>query len=93
MTTIFQRMEQELVQYYDQAPSISIEEERKLESQSRIRGSVGGVNGIIEINKAVAEGSMTEEAGEAILRSIYGIDLETAARMVEPGERSSFNEE
>ena len=93
LTTIFQRMEQELVQYYDQAPSISIEEERKLESQSRIRGSVGGVNGIIEINKAVAEGSMTEEAGEAILRSIYGIDLETAARMVEPGERSSFNEE
>ena len=85
LTTIFERMDQELVKFYDNSPTISIEEERKLEAQSKIRGSVGGVNGIIEINKAVAEGSMTEEAGEAILRSIYGIDLETAARMVEPG--------
>ncbi|MAB40587.1 MAG: hypothetical protein CL525_16015, partial [Aequorivita sp.] len=85
LTTIFERMDQELVRFYDNAPTISIEDERKLEAQSRIRGSVGGVNGIIEINKAVAEGSMTEEAGEAILRSIYGIDLQTAAAMVEPG--------
>ena len=85
LTTIFERMDQELVRFYDNSPTISIEDERKLEAQSRIRGSVGGVNGIIEINKAVAEGSMTEEAGEAILRSIYGIDLQTAAAMVEPG--------
>ena len=89
LTTIFERMEQELVKFYDNAPSISIEDERKLEAQSRIRGSVGGVNGIIEINKAVAEGSMTEDAGEAILRSIYGIDLATAAAMVEPGTTSA----
>ena len=85
LTTIFEKMDQELVKYYDNAPTISIEEERKLEAQSKIRGSVGGVNGIIEINKAVSEGSMTEEAGESILRSIYGIDLQTAAAMVEPG--------
>jgi len=82
---IFARMEEGLISFYDQAPSISIEEERKLEAQSKIRGSVGGVQGIIEINKAVAEGAMTEEAGETILQSIYGIDFATAAKMVESG--------
>ena len=85
LNVIFAKMEAELVKFYDNAPSISIEEERKLEAQSRIRGSVGGVNGIIEINKAVSDGSMTEDAGESILQSIYGIDLETASRMIEAG--------
>lgn len=85
LNVIFARMEEGLISFYDQAPSISIEEERKLEAQSKIRGSVGGVQGIIEINKAVAEGAMTEEAGETILQSIYGIDFETAAKMVEAG--------
>jgi len=83
---IFATLDAELVKYFDNAPSISIEDEQKLESQSKIRGSVGGVQGIIEINKAVAEGSMSEQAGETILESIYGIDLNTAQKMVEKGQ-------
>ena len=85
LPVIFETMNEKMSVLFDESPTISIEDERKAESQAKIRGSVGGVNGIIEINKAVSAGEMSEAAGEQILRSIYRIGLEEASRMVEKG--------
>ncbi len=54
------------------------------ESKAKLRGTVGGVTGIININQAVASGQMTERAAEAMLVEIYGFDPEQAARLIEP---------
>ena len=82
---IFEKMNEGMNYLFDEAPTISIDEERRSEAQARIRGSVGGVQGIIEINKAVAAGEMSESAGETILISIYGVDEATAREMVQSG--------
>lgn len=83
LTTIFADLEKALEVYLDEGPVISIAEEQALEAQAKIRGSVGGVQGIIAINRAVSAGEMTEEAAETILQNIYGIGVEEAARMVD----------
>jgi len=86
LPVIFEKLDEKLSTLFDEAPTISIEDERKAEAQSKIRGSVGGVQGIIQINQAVSNGEMSEAAGEQILQSIYGISLEDAGKMVEKGD-------
>lgn len=43
------------------------------EAKAKLKGSVGGVQGILEIQKQVSEGITTYDAGLAILDLIYGI--------------------
>lgn len=54
------------------------------ESKAKLRGTVGGVSGIIQINQAVGRGEMTEAAAEAMLIEIYGFDEAQAAKLIEP---------
>ena len=54
------------------------------ESKAKLRGTVGGVTGIISINQAVGKGEMTEAAAEAMLTEIYGFSEEQAAKLIEP---------
>lgn len=91
LNEIFAKLDEKLRVLFDDAPTISIEDERRAEAQAKIRGSVGGVQGIIQINQAVSNGEMSESAGEQILQSIYGISLEDAAKMVERGSGAVGN--
>lgn len=51
--------------------------------QAKLRGSVGGVTGLVSVAQAVAEGTMTEAAAETILKEIYGLDPTIASRIVD----------
>lgn len=53
-------------------------EQLKLESQAQLRGSVGGVQGILEVQKSVSEGLTTLDSAIAILTEIYGFDEKQA---------------
>jgi len=55
------------------------------EARAKLKGTVGGVDGIISINQAVFAGEMAEAAGEALLVQIYGFEPEIAASMIEKG--------
>ena len=53
------------------------------EAKAKLKGTVGGVQGIIQINQAVADGNMTESSAERLLMEIYGFDTETAQSLIE----------
>jgi hypothetical protein len=52
------------------------------EAKAKLKGSVGGVQGILEIQTQVAEGITTYDAGIAILDIIYGIDSVASKRIL-----------
>jgi hypothetical protein len=55
---------------------------KKLESQSVLRGSVGGVQALIQLQQSVSSGTSTVDAAVSIIEEIYGIEKTTAARML-----------
>lgn len=57
------------------------------EAKAKLKGTVGGVQGIIEINKAVGEGMMSESSAELLLMEIYGFDSSIAGKLIEPSQR------
>jgi hypothetical protein len=53
------------------------------ESQAKLRGTVGGVEGIVKITQAVAQRTMTESAAERLLVNIYGFSAELARQIID----------
>jgi hypothetical protein len=53
-----------------------------LNAQLNLRGTVGGLNGIIDLNRAVADGNMTRETAVNTLVSYYGYDRSVANSMI-----------
>jgi hypothetical protein len=53
-----------------------------LANQAKLRGSVGGVTGIIAIIAAVSIGQMTKESAIKILIEIYGLSEIAATAMI-----------
>ena len=51
-------------------------------AQANLRGSVGGVQGILSIQASVAEGKTTKESAIETIVQIYGFPQETAEKMV-----------
>lgn len=51
-------------------------------AQINLRGTVGGLNGVIDLNRAVSDGSMTRDAAIATLITYYGYDSTTANNMI-----------
>jgi hypothetical protein len=51
-------------------------------AQAELKGSVGGVQGILSIQQAVSQGFTTIDAGAAILELIYGISPIEARRIL-----------
>jgi len=51
-------------------------------AQAELKGSVGGVQGILSIQASVAQGITTIDSGSAILELIYGIPPVVARRML-----------
>jgi len=53
------------------------------EAKAKLRGSVGGVTGILSIAAQVSEGTISLDGGVAILETIFGIDREAGIRMLQ----------
>jgi hypothetical protein len=51
-------------------------------AQAELKGSVGGVQGILSIQTSVSQGITTIDSGSAILELIYGIPADMARRML-----------
>jgi len=56
--------------------------QKQAEAQANLKGSVGGVQGIIAIQQAVAAGTSDLEASVALLKEIYGFDEATSRKMI-----------
>ncbi len=54
-----------------------------LEAQAKLKGTVGGVQGLISVNQSVAEGVMSEESAELLLIEVYGFAPEVARKLIE----------
>ena len=53
-----------------------------IESQAALRGSVGGVQGILEIQQSVSQQLTDYASGVAILVNIFGFDEQTAREVL-----------
>lgn len=62
----------------DQEEDLGVQEK----AQAELKGSVGGVQGILSIQASVSQGVTTIDAGAAILELIYGISPIEARRML-----------
>lgn len=56
--------------------------ELRLKSQAELKGSVGGVSALVELQKSVSEGFTERESAIEIIKEIYGIDGELAEKMI-----------
>lgn len=56
--------------------------DKNAEAQAILRGSVGGVTALLEVQKSVAQGLTDLESGVAIIVEIYGIPEEKARKML-----------
>ena len=66
--------------------------DKEAEARAQLRGSVGGVQGIIQIQQAVAGGLADRGSAVALLELIYGFTNEDARRLlgnVQEGEQST----
>lgn len=54
----------------------------QMEAQANLRGSVGGVQGILSIQEAVASGTTSRSAAIAILGEIYGFEPDVAGSIL-----------
>jgi hypothetical protein len=52
------------------------------EAKAKLKGTVGGVEGIIAVNQAIFEGTMSPEAGKVLLVEIYGFTPKVADQLV-----------
>lgn len=57
-------------------------ETKRQEAQATLRGSVGGVTALIALQQSVSQGYTQIPAAIEIIKNIYGIDEETAKKMI-----------
>jgi hypothetical protein len=75
--------EEIVLKTYDEVDTIKEEDLGVQEkAQAELKGSVGGVQGILSIQQSVSQGFTTIDSGSAILELIYGIDPVQARRML-----------
>jgi len=55
---------------------------QRAEAQANLKGTVGGVQGILQIQQSVAQGITKREAAISLLETIYGFDTDTANRLL-----------
>ena len=56
--------------------------EEELKAQAALKGSVGGVQGILELQKAVASGSSDKDSAVSILELVYGFSRSEAEEII-----------
>lgn len=72
----------------DSRTALSTNIDVEAEARAKLKGTVGGVQGIIDISSSVASGIMTETAAIAILKFIYGFDDAAAKSMIDVPDAS-----
>ena len=60
----------------------SAAEQANAQAQANLRGSVGGVQGILELQGSVTMGTTSRESAITILMQIYGFDEQTAEEIL-----------
>jgi hypothetical protein len=66
----------------------------RIESQARLKGTVGGVQGVLAIQQSVSQGTTQYESGVEILKDIYGYSDERARKILgEPIQQFDENDE
>ena len=60
----------------------------QLKAQANLKGSVGGVQGIIQIQQSVSQGLSTTESALSVLELIYGFTNEDARRLLGNPEKT-----
>lgn len=68
--------------FVDQQPEGEESDADTLSNQAKLRGSVGGVTGIVSIISAVSMGQMPVESAVSILEEIYGLSEDIAKEMI-----------
>lgn len=72
--------------------STDVGDELRLKSQAELKGSVGGVSALIELQKSVSEGFTERESAIEIIKEIYGISADLAEKMIgEPKDITNDN--
>ena len=56
--------------------------EETQKAQANLRGTVGGVQGILDIQSSVSKGITDKDAAINLLIQIYGFDAESAEKMI-----------
>lgn len=62
----------------DNVEQNAVAEQANVEAQANLRGSVGGVQGILELQRSVQDGITSRESAIVVLMQIYGFDEQTA---------------
>ena len=57
-------------------------DQKRLEAQANLKGTVGGVQGILEIQRSVSTGITQRDAAIALLVEIYGFNNEQASNII-----------
>jgi hypothetical protein len=60
----------------------SEDDDIKKKAQAALKGSVGGVTALLEIQKSVTDGATDRDSALTIIEEIFGIDRELAGRML-----------
>ncbi|QWT88106.1 hypothetical protein KBP46_09890 [Chryseobacterium sp. PCH239] len=72
--------------------STDVGDELRLKSQAELKGSVGGVSALIELQKSVSEGFTERESAIEIIKEIYGISADLAEKMIgQPKDKTDDN--
>ena len=68
-------------------------EDVNAEAQANLRGSIGGVQGLIEIQQSVEAGTTSRSSAQATLELIYGFTPEEAERLLGDVQEDNDNDE
>jgi hypothetical protein len=70
--------------FKEQQPEGEEKDADTLANQAKLRGSVGGVTGIVSILAGVSDNSIARDSAISILEEIYGLSNEAAIAMIGP---------
>ena len=62
------------------------------EAKAKLRGTVGGVQGILQINEAVQKGTMEKDSAITLLIEIYGFEKSVALQLVKEPNKKKLTE-
>ena len=67
---------------YKQSDDTQSLDDKIANAQVQLRGTVGGIEGLVNINTSVSQGLLDRNTAIAIVSNIYGYDIATASAMV-----------
>ncbi|MEJ5105494.1 hypothetical protein [Chryseobacterium sp. MYb328] len=78
-----------IIPIIEEEVSSDVGEELRLKSQAELKGSVGGVSALIELQKSVSEGFTERASAIEIIKEIYGINSDLADKMIGQPKRQN----